>query len=982
MVSNDEWLSPDFDATKLTTAALASLLSRNEVAVPQNSRTKKALLELYETHLAPKGADIIAETQRQAAKPRGGKKGAASAPAGSGSSSTGLRAVTPPGMKQTGRERSKARATAAEEPAAAKTAGAKRKKPVAEPDEPEEQEDEHLAGLTSPAKRARKEPAAKVEEDATHFSDDNPFQSPESKKPGAKGPLRKTPHPGRVKKETISAPAAVVPMEEDEDPSFAGARGRKKPVAAAGRSKRAVTIKEDVEMEEAAPEPEQEPEPEAPAPSRRPAALPKAVANLRGQPKASSAAASQGPSTVPTSDFTFTPPAAPPRSYMAWTPESPAVNLSPDPAKTPYVIPGEVPVIRSPPAVETPIRRVTMDEDVDPSFAGGKRRPSPQRPIIVEQPPQVPVIPVRLPVAPAPAPAQAPPVWVPEPPKPVGVSQPVIPPVEPLTRRSRVAFERAQDQPAIRNPVLNEFKQQQEAIPQFKEKLSALGPGRKPAVSTQPALLGGSSSSGGLPSAGPVSATVKKTLSVGPEKPQRKETATSEDEAAPSRYRGALGALFAVLLGTSGMLSADWYRNTFQGFETNLPAGLPPPQAEVAPTGTANAWSKSNPLRKVLPSVIACPDDSVCERQAVVACAPNYVQEPTLLQKVVPKALLPFPLDQPRCVLDTQKIDAEKRRERVLRWLEDRTERAARVHAGKVACGELKPSLSLSNSASSKPVQGMPVATAWETVKGNAQGGRKGFARAGSDQVEWTELEQRWNEFVDLLGQQGKPVTGSQDNDTQPVWFPNLSLVRGKQVGITTSAAPIISWTCWATRVAHMVVPAILALVLVTFMCQRQVDKMKRSSLEDELAADLCAWTLDNLRASPEAISVLQLRDHFLTSTKPPRVSSADDFPQNANGAYYVGTAQDVRRIWNKVRSMIDKNSNVRTLDVMIAGEPHESWQWIGLRDLTRSPTTNSPAVYGTPGQVGYQEMAAESPLQQQGGARHSWVTGQERPVY
>ncbi|KAI9020422.1 Man1-Src1p-C-terminal domain-containing protein [Hyaloraphidium curvatum] len=416
-------------------------------------------------------------------------------------------------------------------------------------------------------------------------------------------------------------------------------------------------------------------------------------------------------------------------------------------------------------------------------------------------------------------------------------------------------------------------------------------------------------------------------------------------------------------------MGADWYRNTFSGYEPNLPDI---PALPAVPAAAAPGWTRTNPLNRVLPSVIACPPNAVCERQKVVRCSPDHIEEKTFLQKALPADVLPFPLNQPACVLDTRKIDADRKRSRVVSWIAERAEKAAREHRGRVACGEARPASTGS---------GMPEREAWEAVKMAA-----GSGKAGSDAVSPSELEAAWENFGAVLRAQ----PAADGGDEGKIYFPRLSYDNGT---IATSSAPIESWGCWARRIGYRVLALVAVLLGLSWFLSSFRSQRKRAEEERELVVDLQQAVINVLRGSEGAVSINQLRDYYITHVAPPRSRRGQGpFPQHDDGRYYVGSVQDVRRIWLKVRKDVEHNANVRVIDVMVAGEPHESWEWIGPRGtgtLLSAPT--SPASpppqngYGAGQGYGVAEEpnhdAVPVPVPAQAETPRNWWYGEKRPV-
>lgn len=124
------------------------------------------------------------------------------------------------------------------------------------------------------------------------------------------------------------------------------------------------------------------------------------------------------------------------------------------------------------------------------------------------------------------------------------------------------------------------------------------------------------------------------------------------------------------------------------------------------------------------------------------------------------------------------------------------------------------------------------------------------------------------------------------------------------------------------------VIAGLLAGLLVPFL--RKL--FKKSAAESDLIALLQALVTSELRQTTEPLSINHLRDQYLTRSPPPRFlrDLATPFPRNVDGRFYIGTTQDVRRIWLEVRRCVEHNTNVRVIDADVAGEFNECWQWIG----------------------------------------------------
>lgn len=124
----------------------------------------------------------------------------------------------------------------------------------------------------------------------------------------------------------------------------------------------------------------------------------------------------------------------------------------------------------------------------------------------------------------------------------------------------------------------------------------------------------------------------------------------------------------------------DWYFRVFRGHASHsaIVATLAPPEA-----------ARFNPLNAFLPSTLRCPNNTLCEHGNVIGCTDYYTFGETVLQRLIPSILLPFPLNQPVCILDEHKINADRRIRRITAWIEVYLDRAVREYKGNVECGKV-----------------------------------------------------------------------------------------------------------------------------------------------------------------------------------------------------------------------------------------------------------------------------------------------------
>lgn len=217
------------------------------------------------------------------------------------------------------------------------------------------------------------------------------------------------------------------------------------------------------------------------------------------------------------------------------------------------------------------------------------------------------------------------------------------------------------------------------------------------------------------------------------------------------------------------ILLLHWHFFVLHSYETTSPA----PFASSFPSEV-----RFNPLNAFFPHQIACPANAICADGRVAKCEPYDAFKKTLfVQHLLPSFLLPFPLNQPRCVLDRKKLAADSRSARITRWVKEEMDRAVRVYKGEVQCGQR-------NQTQGNRL-GMPVDLARDAVKKAAKLNGLNRYQIGKDTLSSDELHYFVDSFVSSL--RDRPETAETDPENP------LSVLSET---VNTTSASIVSWSC------------------------------------------------------------------------------------------------------------------------------------------------------------------------------------------
>ncbi|KAJ3299929.1 inner nuclear membrane protein enriched at telomere/subtelomere region [Borealophlyctis nickersoniae] len=395
-----------------------------------------------------------------------------------------------------------------------------------------------------------------------------------------------------------------------------------------------------------------------------------------------------------------------------------------------------------------------------------------------------------------------------------------------------------------------------------------------------------------------------------------------------------------LLLITLGGLLGHWYweRRDVIGYNDD-----PDVLAKSPYTG-------HNPLGYILPVTRECPPRAACVGRTVLSCDhPDYVLQPNALAKIIPPHYLPFPLAEPSCQEDRQKLRNEIKKQQQLENILDVLDGIARTWVGKVECGQIKtiPAVTGTKAVGDKTapswvwsrgqVTGIPISIAKTQL-------RNAIGRKWSD----SKFEEYWDLVLQRFAQpKADDVLTTVLDDTHTHRF------------IRSSRPPIMSISCrmrrnlWETSKAYWLelLSTGAAIALAILLWHKRLASIRDSRIvaqcvEDALDAvheETDRHFYNPVKHPIPGLSVTQLRDHLLPIVVPGRAAAASRkrCTSTANGVDYTTDDSDRTvwylpdesardRIWNRVQQLVLKNSNVRETTMELKGEMHMVWQWIG----------------------------------------------------
>ena len=347
------------------------------------------------------------------------------------------------------------------------------------------------------------------------------------------------------------------------------------------------------------------------------------------------------------------------------------------------------------------------------------------------------------------------------------------------------------------------------------------------------------------------------------------------------------------------------------------------------------------------PECVNCPPNAICEQRLVKGCVAEHKLKNNIWSFLLPEKMIPFPFNQPKCVYQQTENITESVKAKQIDYLVDVVELLVRQFIGNVECHTAKYRKEMKWIFSSRlPLKaiGMPVSLAKDELQ-----------TLVAKQLDSAQFDEYWTSVLDRIFT-GKTSTLSTVIDE----------LEQKHRFLISSKPPISSYSCvirnalWSIAVKYSSYllgagsAMILMLYIVMQRAQRQYERHIEVTLVEEIIQSIHAEAInfhhDSVKHAYPGIPVAQLKDHFL----PRSLSHSKESDVDANGRIIFYVADHTRKkIWNRIRAEVLKNSSVRETNAQIKGEAQLVWMWIGSSVLTplkkrRSEVKNSPSI-GTP---------------------------------
>jgi hypothetical protein len=358
------------------------------------------------------------------------------------------------------------------------------------------------------------------------------------------------------------------------------------------------------------------------------------------------------------------------------------------------------------------------------------------------------------------------------------------------------------------------------------------------------------------------------------------------------------------------------------------------------------ADTNASMLFSFLPNCVECPNNAICKDRKIVRCTSNeYKIKRSSLEFFLPSAFLPFPIGQSQCVFDTTKLINESKKMKQTEHLIQVVDEIVREYMGALECSRNWVPKDIrwvySSKVPNKPL-GIPINSAKESLK-------KLIESKWDDKL----FEDYWNSILDMISQQkeGTPIYSIMD-DTH---FKHRLLVSRNP--------PIYSLNCrlqrqiWKFSKKYSFELFLIAVLLLSslYLNQRYQARQLEYRISNILIDDVIEaiheeyefYNNDSTKHQYPGLPISQLTNHFLPRTKPPSKKD-QDIDHRGRSIWYLPDEQTRTNIWNKVRSEILKNSNIRETNVQIKGEAQIIWMWIGSKVLSPLKRRTDFETYGT----------------------------------
>lgn len=326
---------------------------------------------------------------------------------------------------------------------------------------------------------------------------------------------------------------------------------------------------------------------------------------------------------------------------------------------------------------------------------------------------------------------------------------------------------------------------------------------------------------------------------------------------------------------------------------------------------------------RLQPSCTPCPPHANCAYGQVLGCASDdWVLQPNLRSKIpLVSWVLPLSYTQPRCYPDTQKLVlASELSSAISHMLAD--------FKGEIVCGTQKPHATVRKLPKRIVAENgnLTYAISEEAVKRSMSTTRESKLDDGYfEQLWYMALFELTDPRSNVVRVPVSTATGSETNESLATTF----FLAAKQPALSISCRSRLALRGWIRR-ARLYLFLAVSLVSSFFYLRYRLSATRAENHKvsllvqtafDKLQEQEYMHGVDPVLYPDEFVALTHLRDHILAEEHDPKTRN---------------------RLWKKVVRIVEENSNVRTRQAQKKGEWLRVWQWIGLIDSYRTPTTPS----------------------------------------
>ena len=323
--------------------------------------------------------------------------------------------------------------------------------------------------------------------------------------------------------------------------------------------------------------------------------------------------------------------------------------------------------------------------------------------------------------------------------------------------------------------------------------------------------------------------------------------------------------------------------------------GFDTPEMRYAVSLAPSPSESWNPLAHLLPILLSCPKNAICQDREILACEDKFIPSPTAFEKIAASLgldsdIVPFPFNIPSCVVDLTKQRLEENRRKKVETLLGTAKDLVRSHYGSLQCqgwkGELYIDLNLLESE----------------------------LRARSKKIRDSEWKEYWGVLLDRFSD-------------------DVSQVRVLGNRVTTQLSPVKSLKCRAKEgVVGFLISNAFALgtaSLLGLIClmiwRRYKQWLEAKSLVDRL--------IQRVKQDLQRAELFHRTDTFLHPTASRSMTQLRDLLLPNHGADALPDKLRFK-IWKMVEMKIAKDSNVRAEIEIVKGHQDDVWRWVGPLDV------------------------------------------------